>query len=443
MMPMRPFNVSLLSIALILVPAVSYAQNPMNIARISVATNGQQGNGDSILPAINADGRFVAFQSWASNLVEGDTNNTWDIFVHDRLTGETKRVSVASDGVQANGKSESLSISGDGRFIAFSSIASNLTSNITNYKSDIFVHDMKTGETTQVSVSSDGKQGNGSSINPSISADGRYVAFVSLAYNLDPRDTNNNADIFVHDRLTKKTIRVSVASDGTQTNDNSTDASIRTNGRYIAFTSAASNLVPKDTNGKVDVFIHDLETGETKRVSVASNGTEGNGNSARARISLNGEYVIFTSEASNLVPKDANNFWDIFFHNVKTGETTRESVSSDNIQGNGNSTRPRLSREDGRFIIFASEAANLVPNDNNTNNVWDIFVHDRTTKKTQRVSKTFDGKEANNASDFPTVSSNGRYIAFDSWASNLVQNDTNRTKDIFVVNNPLVPFNDK
>ena len=437
---MRILNIFLIGSFLLLMPAIPYAQNPMNITRLSIATDGQQGNGDSILPAANADGRYIVFQSWASNLVKGDTNNTWDIFVQDRLTGETRRASVASNGTQANGKNESPSISGDGRFVAFSSIASNLTPDITNYKADIFVHDMKTGETTRASVSSDGKQGNGPSTNPSISADGRYVAFVSLAYNLVPNDTNNKADIFVFDRFNKKTIRVSVASDGTQSNDNSTDASMRTNGRFIAFTSAASNLAPKDTNGKADVFIHDLETKETKRVSVASNGTEGNGNSARPRISLDGEYVVFTSEASNLVPGDTNNYWDVFFHNVKTGETARESVSSDNRQGNGNSTRPRLSRGDGRFIVFASEAENLIPNDNNTNNVWNIFVHDRTTKQTLRVSKTFDGKEANNASDFPAVSSDGKYIVFDSWASNLVGNDTNHAKDIFVVNNPLSPL---
>jgi|GEM_PF-1585857 len=225
------------------------------VQRVSVASGGTQGNGDSGCPSISADGRYVAFQSYASNLVPGDTNGTWDVFVHDRLTGQTTRVSVASDGTQGNGDSECPSISADGRYVAFASLASNLVPGDTNGTWDVFVHDRLTGQTTRVSVASGGAQGNSGSWCPSISADGRYVAFQSYASNLVPGDTNGVLDVFVHDRLTGQTTRVSVASDGTQGDSYSFGSSISADGRYVAFSSLASNLVPGDTNDKPDIFV--------------------------------------------------------------------------------------------------------------------------------------------------------------------------------------------
>jgi Tol biopolymer transport system component len=265
-----------------------------------------------LLPSISADGRYVAFHSDASNLVPGDTNGTWDIFVHDRLTGQTTRVSVASDGTQGNNGSGDPSISADGRYVAFTSEASNLVPGDTNGTWDIFVHDRVTGQTTRVSVASDGSEGYGSSFSSSISADGRYVAFSSWASNLVPGDTNGWADVFVHDRVTGQTTRVSVASDGTEGNHVSLLPSISADGRYVAFSSWASNLVPGDTNEVQDIFVHDRLTGQTSRVSVASGGTEGNGASEFPSISADGRYVAFYSAASNLVPGDTNGTWDIF-----------------------------------------------------------------------------------------------------------------------------------
>jgi hypothetical protein len=343
--------------------------------------------------------------------------------------GETIRVSVGSAGNEGNEGSGDPSISSDGRYVAFHSLASNLVPNDTNFAIDIFVHDRQTGQTTRVSVNSAGVQGNGDSNWSSISSDGRYVAFESLASNLVPNDTNGADDVFVHDRQTGQTMRVSVNSVGVEGNNNSNFPYISSDGRYVAFTSLASNLVPNDTNFAPDIFVHDRQTGQTTRVSVNSAGVQGNGDSNFPSISSDGRYVAFTSLASNLVPNDTNFAPDIFVHDRQTGQTTRVSVSSVGVQGNGDSIRPYIS-SDGRYVAFTSLASNLVPND--TNFVPDIFVHDRQTGQTMRVSVNSAGGEGNSESYGSSISSDGRYVAFDSWASNLVPNDTNGTYDVFV-----------
>jgi Tol biopolymer transport system component len=254
----------------------------------------------------------VAFQSTASNLVSGDTNGKYDIFVHDRQTGATTRVSVSSNGSEGNSNSYSPSISSDGSYVAFDSNASNLVPGDTNENYDIFVHERQTGATSRVSVGSDGSEGNGRSSNPSISADGRYVAFNSDAGNLVPVDTNGDYDVFVHDRQTGATSRVSVSSDGSEGNSYSLFPVISADGRYVAFASNAGNLVPGDTNGIYDIFVHDRQTGATSRVSVSSDGSEGNDSSARPSISADGRYAVFSSVAGNLVSGDTNGFEDVF-----------------------------------------------------------------------------------------------------------------------------------
>ncbi|MFO7538975.1 MAG: calcium-binding protein [Chloroflexota bacterium] len=405
--------------------------------RVSVASDGTQGNGGSAWSAISADGRYVAFGSLASNLVLGDTNSRRDIFVHDRQTAQTSRVSVASDGTQANNSSNYPSISADGRYVAFESGAGNLIPCDTNddWQVDVFVHDQQTGQISCVSVASDGTQGNGWSENPSISANGRYVAFESWATNLVPGDTNGTADVFVRDRQTGQTSRVSIASDGTQGNSNSGDPSLKgpsisADGRYVAFTSWATNLVPGDTNGWTDVFVHDRQTGQTSRLSVASDGTQGNNGSEDPSISADGRYVAFRSAASNLVPGDTNGWADVFVHDRQTGQTSRISVASDGTQGNHWSQNPSISA-DGRYVAFHSRANNLAPGDAN-GYTYNVFVHDRQTGQTSRVSVASDGTQGNGGSLAPSISADGRYVAFHSGASNLVPGDTNGATDVFV-----------
>jgi cold shock CspA family protein len=396
---------------------------------ISVASDGTQGNDASVEPSISATGRFVAFTSFGSSLVSGDTNGASDVFVHDRQTDQTTRVSVASDGSQGDEFSDAPSISSNGRYVAFFSLASNLVSGDTNGTGDVFVHDRATGQTTLVSVASDGTQANGGSVHAAISANGRFVAFQSEASNLVSGDANDIIDVFVHDRATGQTTLVSVASDGTQGNDLSLHPSLSGNGRYVAFDSFATNLVGSDTNGTSDVFIHDLQTGQTTLVSVASDGTQGSGYSDIPAISATGRYVAFHSFATNLVSGDTNFASDVFVHDRQTGQTTLISVASDGTQGNDNSDIAAISAT-GRYVAFHSFATNLVSDDTNFNS--DTFVYDRKTGQTTRVSIASDGTQGNGFSGDPSISGGGRFVAFTSFATNLVNGDTNGTGDIFI-----------
>lgn len=340
-------------------------------SRVSVDSNGIEGDGGSLHPSISGDGRFVAFTSGASNLVAADTNGFWDVFVHDRQTGAVSRVSVAGNGIEGNHVSAAPSISSDGRYVAFFSAASNLVAGDNNSTIDVFVRDRQTGTTTRVSVASNGAEGDDSSMGSvAISGDGRFVAFYSLSRNLVAGDTNGTWDVFLHDRQTATTVRVSVDSSGAEGNGLSVDPSISGDGRFVAFDSAASNLVAGDTNGARDVFVYDRETGTTARVSLDSAGAEGGGG-VLSSISDDGRYVAFESLASNLVSGDTNGDWDVFVRDLQTGKTRRVSKATMGAQANGASTYPSISG-DGQFVAFVSTASNLVLDD--TNEVSDAFV---------------------------------------------------------------------
>ncbi len=399
-------------------------------SRVSVDTSGAQGNDDSYIPSVSADGRYVAFHSNAANLVGGDTNGIWDVFVHDRLSGTTERVSVDSSGAQGNSGSFDSSISADGRYVAFWSVASNLVAGDTNGYHDVFIHDRLSGTTERVSVDSSGAEGDAGSSHPSISDDGRYVAFFSNASNLAAGDTNGADDVFVHDRQSGMTERVSVDSNGAQGNTNSDVPSISADGRCVAFESFASNLVAGDTNGCPDIFVHDRQNGTTERVSIDSNGAQGNNDSNWVpSISADGRYVAFQSYATNLVVGDTNNTYDVFVRDRQSGTTERVSIDSSGVQGHGDSFIPSISA-DGRYVAFTSGAPNLVAGD--TNGWADIFIHDRLIGANELVSVDSSGRQGNDHSYGPSISGDGRYVAFWSWASNLVGGDTNGVLDVFL-----------
>jgi hypothetical protein len=405
------------------------------IERVSVSSAGAPGNDHSNISSVSSDGRYVAFTSYATNLVDSDTNGYQDIFVRDRTTGATTLVSVSSTGVQGNEYSEHPSISGDGLYVAFHSPATTLVASDTNNQADIFVRDRTTGATTLVSVSSAGVQGNMSSLYPSISGDGRYVAFQSSATTLVTGDTNNHADIFVRDRTLNTTTLVSVSSAGIQGDGDSNNPSISADGRYVAFESVAPNLVDSDANANRDIFVRDLIAGATTRVSVSSASVEGDSVSYGPSISGDGRYVAFFSIADNLVANDTNTNKDIFVRDRTAGATTRVSVSSAGVQGAGDSFLPSISG-DGRYVAFESDATNLVAG--GTSGFRDIFVRDRTTGATTLVSVSSAGVQGAGDSFLPAISGDGHYVAFYSLAANLVVNDTNNMQDVFVTNRHYV-----
>jgi len=400
---------------------------------VSVDSGGNQADSASDRATISADGTVVAFWSFADNLVAGDTNRQADIFMRDGTGGVTTRLSVAADGTQANGSSETASISADGRLVAFASNASNLVPGDTNRAEDVFVRDVVAGTIVRASVASDGTQGDDESLDPVISADGRIVAFTSNATTLVRNDTSG-IDVFVHELATGTTTRVSLASDGSQADDDCVNPAISGDGRFVAFESRATNLVSADTNGATDIFLRDVAAGTTVRVSVASDGTEADSDSFNAAISGDGRFVAFESRATNLVPNDTNGASDVFVHDMLTGTTVRVSVDSSGAEADQGSFFPDLS-PDGRFVAFTSSADNLVPGD--TNGARDVFVHDLLAGKTVRVSMAFNGAQPDKDSFGRALSADGALVAFESDATNLVAGDTNGATDVFVHNSNI------
>lgn len=405
---------------------------PQVTERVSLSSTGEQANAASFGPSLSTYGRLVAFASSASNLVAGDTNGVGDIFVHDRSTGIVTLESVSSLGVQANASSGGAKLSADGRYVAFSSTATNLVAGDTNGSNDVFVRDRPLGTTVRVSVSSSGVESNGHSHTPAISGDGRYVAFESAATNLVAGITNSVWDIFVHDIVTGTTERVSVSSAGGQSNGDSRFASISADGRYVSFTSQADTLVSGPTNGRTDVYVRDRALDTTERVSVSSSGALGNDNSYSSAISDDGRYVVFSSHAGNLDPADQTASEDVFVRDRQADVTFLASLSTTGVQANSWSFWPAIS-SDGRYIAFVSDASNLVPGD--TNGRRDVFVRDLATNETRRVSVSTAGEQGNDNSGFfsgPRLSADGLHVAFQSHASNLVPGDTNGVADAFV-----------
>lgn len=420
--------------------------------RVSIDSGERQGNnisGRSARPQVNATGAIVVFDSIANNLVHNDGNHTDDVFVRDRTTGRTSRVSVSSSGQEGNGDSSRPDVSGDGRFVVFDSGASNLVTDDTNNASDVFVHDRVTHTTALVSQTRGGRAGNEASFSPTISQNGRFVAFTTNASNLTRRPSNGG--IVLRDLQTGTNRIVSLRLDGTAAF--AASPSLSANGRYVAFASFASDIVAGDTNDTFDIFVRDRRLGTTIRVSVDSSGAEAQGGgSFQPAISAGGKVVAFASEATNLVASDTNGVRDIFVHDVAAGTTVRASVASDGTEANGQSDGPGIRGSatfgpdisgDGRLVTFDSIASNLVADDTNTCSFTpggpsfpepgqcpDVFVRDLESSTTTRVSVSSSGDEANDASTDPAISTDGMKVVFFSTAS-FVADDTNTCPPFF------------
>jgi len=395
---------------------------------VSVSTRGGQSNETSGAPSVSADGRFVAYASEADNLVPGDTNDRADVFLRDLDKGTTTRISISSAGTQGNHDSIEPVISANGRFVAYRSRASNLVPGDTNRSADIFVFDRKNKTTTRVSVRSDGGQANSFSWNPSLSGDGRFVAFDSFASNLVANDTNQASDVFVFDRQNQSVSRVSLSQTGAQANDDCFGSQISSNAATVAFVSSADNLTRGDENDANDVFIRDRTEAITLRVSLATDADEVSGDSYAPSLSADGQIIAFTSEVNRIVPGDNNDREDVFVFSRKDNTLVVISFSGNGRQ-RGNSGSPSVSST-GRFVAFQSAARNLVSED--SNRVSDIFVHDLQKRTTRRASLSSSGNQANGPSFAPHISANGDFVVYVSEASNLVDNDDNDEPDVFI-----------
>lgn len=425
---------------------------------------------------ISSSGRFVVFSSTAANLVAGDTNEACDVFVRDRKKGITERVSIASDGTQglvggdvsACGvdylpHSFGPSISDDGRRVAFTSYSSNLVFGDTNLAPDIFVHNRVTGATDRVSVASDGSQALAPldcqvlSGEASISGDGQVVAFHSAAASLVEGDLNASADVFVHLMTTEATRRVSLPADGDPLGGGGQFPSISGNGRFVTYLGA-EDLVEGDTNNVTDVFVSDLDTGKIDRVSLATGGAESQGlefagtnlSSVGRQISADGRFVVYSSDRQTLVPNDANvrpsdrlPARDVFVFDRKTNRNERVSVLSTGEEANNSSGNGSFAISgNGRYVTFKSWADNMFAADEQRGpDIVDVYVYDRHTGELDWVSAPPVGAERSynstgcadsNHSLGGALSFSGRQVVFGSCMENLVGRDANDIWDYFV-----------
>lgn len=390
---------------------------------------------DSYNGSLSNDGRYAAFMSYANNLVVDDNNANQDkhadIFVMDRQSRKVSRASVSNGGGEVWGKHENPSISGNGARIAFDSTATGFGATDLNGAWDIYLRDQVAASTTLISRNSSGLAANGSSRHPSIDAAGDTVAFMSEATDLVAGDSNNTWDVFVWSRSGPSVSRVSVSSSGAQANGYSSFPRVSGDGRFVAFLSDASNLISGDGNGVTDAFLHDRNSGATIRVSGTSTGADGNAAAASVAVSDNGQLIAFSSSASNLVSGDTNGVQDVFVLDRTAGTLVRISVGSGGIQGNGHSGTVTLSG-DGRFVGYSSAASNLVAGDGN--GLADVFVHDRQTGTTKRIVSSYFAAtptHPNRASLSPSLSRDGSLVIFESASGELELGDTNGWSDVF------------
>jgi Tol biopolymer transport system component len=390
---------------------------------------GGPANGDSSSPSVSGDGRWVAFASRASDLVADDTNNRVDIFVADRATGAIERVSLGDDGIQAKSHSTLPDISANGDWVSYQSTASNLVAGDRNGVSDVFVFDRDHDSVQRVSFGLKGAEANGASGNSSISTDGRLVAFDSLASNLAKLDKDHDSDVFLWDRSKHAVELASFGLNGHTANAESMDPQVSANGRYVAYASYSTNLVEGDTNHERDVFVYDRLKHTIERVSIGTDGTQGNGDSENPSISGDGRYVSFSSTASNLVAGDTNNHTDVFVYDRLTDELTRASTKANGAQINRGSGESHLS-DDGHFLSFISYDDKIVPHD--ANGERDVFLKNLDSGEVELISTSPSGGQPSNGTSYtPNLSADGHVIVFDSASSTLVAGDTNVHRDVF------------
>lgn len=393
----------------------------------SVTATGAPGDWGGSNPDLSADGRYVVFQSESTNLEPGAAGGPIHAYRRDLATGHTVRVSGSAAGAAGNGISYSPVASGDGSRVAYHSSSTNLVTADGDSDYDVYAWDAASGSVTLVSVSTAGVTGNDWSYLPSISENGRYIAFESDASNLDGTDANGEADVYLRDLTAHTTKRITVSTTGGDSNGASWEPKVSADGRYVMFYSDASNLVAGDTNSDYDVFVRDTVNNTTTRVSVADDETQISDATGLA-MSSDGRYVLF-STWDGLAAGDTNSQVDIYLRDCVAGTTELVSKSSMGVCGNEPSYDAAISG-DGRYVLVQSYATNLAAGDVNTHE--DLYLRDRNTGLTYLVSKNADGTIGNSQSVWPMLSKDGRYIGFVSSATNYVDGDINGDDDVFV-----------
>lgn len=403
--------------------------------------NAYVGNGSH--NAISENGDTIVFSSYANNLVPVDGNNTSDIFVYNKITKQIQLISNNEAGFAANGASTTPSVSADGRYIAYTTEATNLVTDSGplcfggGKCTNIILHDRYLHSNKHVNRNTLGLRIDASPYEaPAVSADGRFVAFQSKS-SISLGDENDTYDILIRDTVANVTRLVSVDDTGHTGDFESSEFSVNGDGRFVAFRTA-SKLLPGDADNTEDIFLRDIQMGTTSLVSVMQNGSsQPDKPAAQPSISKDGRYVAYAGWSDNIVPGDTNRSIDIFLRDVQAGTTKRVSVNSKGQQANFDSLHPDIS-SDGQYIVFSSVANNLIRFDPNQSQ--DVFIHYRDFGVTRLVSRvSYAGAPAmGGESHQPAISGDGKSITFVSRATNLHPSPLQPHLNLYLHYNPVV-----
>ncbi|MFE4974866.1 hypothetical protein ACFRAR_22530 [Kitasatospora sp. NPDC056651] len=417
---------------------------------VSVGPDGAKSDGWSKTLGLSGDGRYALFMSEADNLVPGDTNGRRDLFVRDLWTRHTERVNLADDGTQPAESTSGGAISGDGRYVAFSTEASGVAPGEHPGRiANVYVRDLRTGRTELVTTGDPASDQSGrNSFDPVLSWDGRYVAFSSTRTDLVPGAAYRPWawNDFVTDRRTGTTTLITVGADGSPANAGSGSVTISADGATIGFSSAATNLLAPDgpaapppspagtppglTAPRYDpYYVYDARAGRIRGASIDADGALRRLGDFGGTLSADGRYAVFTLNEPGGPPDGPGSHLELYVRDLRQGTVTKVSTP---LPG---TTTTRSSRNgvmglDGRWVVFASDAENLVPGD--TNGVADVFRHDLWTGRTERVSVAPDGSQTPGASSAPVVDATGSTVLFVSQDGTLTPGDTNGVQDVFV-----------
>lgn len=371
-------------------------------------------------PSVSANGRYVVFSSRATNLVPGDPNHASHVYIRDLRKQTTTMVDVSESGSVANADGVGASVSGGGRFVAFTSDATNLVPGVADGQLNVYVRDMVRHTTRLVSVPRTGLEGNGPSFRAYISESGRYITFTSGASDLAPGTASGVWNVFIRDLTRDTTALVSAGTDDTAANAPSMGSAVSADGRLVAFTSLASNLVAGTTRGVPEVYVRDMRRGITEIVSTAPDGAFANGNNQGWSLSSDGRFVVFSSTASNLVPgTSTGGFSHIYVRDLASNAVVLADVANNGSPADASAFALTAVSATGRYVVFSSDASDIVPGVSG----WNVYLRDLTSHETELISAAQAGGGGNGQSAVDAVgsavSSDGCVIGFTSAASDL------------------------